>query len=157
MPKVPSNLTGAAGEYFIAYKISCMGLVAALPRSGAIGVDVLVSNLDGSKTLAIQVKTTDWAERTRGRGNKKEAFQLQFPLGHKSAKINNPHLFFAFVDLRGIDNADLHPDVYLVPSRFVFDHCKAWSDQAKMVRLHVEISKLERYKNNWTALVDSLK
>lgn len=150
MPKVPSNLTGTAGEHFIAYRLSCLGLVAALPRGGALGVDVLVSNQDGSKTLSIQVKTTDWAMRTRGRGANKVPFELQFPLGRKSGKINNDNLVFAFVDLKGIDNFDTQPDVYLVPSSVVFAYCNSWVDHVKMVRFHIEISRMEEYKNNWS-------
>lgn len=150
MPKIPSNLTGTAGEHFIAYRVSCLGLVAALPRGGALGVDVLVSNQDGSKTLAIQVKTTDWAMRTRGRGKNKEPYELQFPLGYKSAKLDNPNLLFAFVDLKRLDDFKEQPDVYLLPSHVVFDHCKSWIDRAKMVRLHIEIKKISKYKNDWS-------
>src|SRR5689334_8212230 len=106
-----SNLTAAAGEHYVAYKLSCMGFIAALPRGGSMGIDILVSNSDGSRTLAIQVKTTNWAMRTRGRGQNKAPYELQFPLGYKSAKINNPNLIFAFVDLHGLQGAT-QPDVY---------------------------------------------
>jgi len=156
MPKIPPVLTGAAGEHFIAYKLSCLGLVAALPRGGSMGVDVLVSSVDGSKTLAIQVKTTDWAMRTRGRGDKKEPYELQFPLGYKSAKLDNPNLVFAFVDLRGTFNAELQPDVYLVPATFVCTFCRDWVDQVKMVRLHIGIEKLSEFKNNWSGIESML-
>lgn len=149
MPKIPANLTGTAGEHFVAYKLSCLGIVAALPRGGALGVDVLASSLDGAKTIAIQVKTTDWASRDRGRGPNKVAYELQFPLGHKSASLNNPNLIFAFVDLRGVDNHDLQPDVYLVPSDFVFRYCGHLAFQIPMLRLHIRIEQLEQFKNNW--------
>jgi len=87
-----------------------MSFIAALPRGGATGIDIFVSNPDGSRTLAIQVKTSDWAMRTRGRGQNEALFELQFPVGNRSAKINNPNLMFAFVDLNGLQGASL-PDV----------------------------------------------
>ena len=86
-----------------------------------MGLDILVSNQEGTRTVAIQVKTTDWAVRERGRGDARAPHELQFPLGFKAAKIDNPNLIFAFFDLRGIGSDD-SPDVYLVPSDFVCDH-----------------------------------
>ncbi len=68
MPKIPSKLIGTAGEHYVAYKLSCFGFIAAMPRDGSPTVDILASNLEANKTLAIQVKTTDWATRDRGRG-----------------------------------------------------------------------------------------
>ena len=151
--KGAANLTGTAGEHYVAYKLSCLGLIAALPRGGAMGIDVLVSNEDGSRTLAVQVKTTDWAMRTRGRGKDKVPFELQFPLGYKSAKIDNPSLVFAFVDLRGI-RTETMPDVYLVPATFVSAHCQPWIEDAKMVRFHIGIDKLTEFKNAWNLVTE---
>ena len=155
MPKVPSKLTCSAGEHFVAYKLSSLGYVAAMTREGSPTVDILASNLDASKTLAIQVKTTDWAMRTRGRGKNKEPFQLQFPLGYKSATTKGDNLVFAFVDLRGIDS-DTEPDVYIVPSPYVCDHCKGWVDDVKLVRFHVPIDSMEDFKNNWALVQQRL-
>ncbi len=120
-----------------------------------MGVDVLVSNSDGSQTLAIQVKTTNWATRQRGRGDQKQPFQLQFPLGYKSAKIDNPRLLYAFVDL--LSNGDgVCPDVYIVPAQFVFNHCEAWVDKVKLVRFHIPIEELAPFKNNWSLIAESV-
>jgi len=154
--KGASNLTAAAGEHYVAYKLSCLGLIAALPRGGAMGIDILVSNSDGSRTMAIQVKSTDWAMRTRGRGQSKAAFELQFPLGYKSAKIDNPNLVFAFVDLRGI-KSEVEPDVYLIPAKFVCEFCRPWVETVKMVRLHIEIERLSTFKNNWNPVIENLQ
>ena len=149
-------LTGAAGEPYVAYKVSCLGLVAALPRSGSTGVDLLVSNLDGSKTVAIQVKTTDWAERSRGRGDMKAPHELQFPLGHSSTQLNSPNLLFAFVDLRGIEWTTEQPKVYLVPSKYVADYCRPHLEGWKMPRFHVRIEQLKQFEDNWNLLSEML-
>ena len=149
MPKLNSRLTGTAGEHYVAYKLSTLGYVAAIPREGTPTVDILACNLDASQILSIQVKTTSKATRTRGRGEDKVPFQLQLPLGRKAAGINSKSLVFAFVDLNDLDRDDLEPDVYIVPSRFIYNWCKEWRDEAKMVRFHIEIEKMQKFKNNW--------
>lgn len=148
MPRIPSTLTGSAGEHFVAYKLSKMGYLVALTRGGSPSVDLMVGDIDGRKTLSIQVKTTEWATRERGRGANRKPHHLQFPLGRKYAKTNQNNLFFAFVDLKGLDYNQT-PDVYIVPSKFVFDFCKSWVDSARMVRFHIDISDIEPFKNNW--------
>lgn len=149
MPKIPSRLTGTAGEHYVAYKLSCLGFIAALTGEGSPSVDILASNLLANKTVAIQVKTTDWATRTRGRGKNKKPHHLEFPLGYNSATHKDENFFFAFVDLNGLDWDEKEPDVYIVPSTFIYEYCKSWINQAKMVRLHIEIKKMEQFKNNW--------
>jgi len=158
MPKIPSILAGAAGEYYVAYKISTLGLVAALPRAGTNGVDILVSNVNGSRTVAIQVKTTDWAERTRGRGANKRIHELQFPLGLKAASMSSPDLYFAFVDLRGVEWVEEQPVVYLVPSSFVADCCRPRVQEGHwpMPRFHIAIERLEPFRNQWEPLLKAL-
>jgi hypothetical protein len=139
-----------------------MGYVAALPREGSPSVDIFVSNQAGDKIAAIQVKTTEWAKRKRGRGNNRHFGEYQFPLGPHSAKSNGNHLFFAFVDLKIGDPVTAHPDVYIVPSSFVFDHCQPWVDKAKMVRFHIneleeaKFGQFHSFCNNWAPLNEAL-
>ncbi len=157
MPKINSKLTGTAGEHYVAYKLSTMGYVAAIPREGAPTVDILACTVDAEKIVSIQVKTTDWATRTRGRGKNKKPHHLEFPLGHKAAKYNSENLVFTFVDLNGIDWEDKAPDVYVVPSKFVYDFCKDWVDSAKMVRFHIGIDEISEFKNNWDPIIKRLE
>jgi hypothetical protein len=156
MPKINSKLTGTAGEHYVAYKLSCMGYVAAIPREGTPTVDILACNTDASKVLSIQVKSTDWATRTRGRGKNKKPHHLEFPLGHKAATHKSENLFFAFVDLNGLDWEAKSPDVYIVPSKYVYDHCEGWASGAKMVRFHISIEEIAQFKNNWKPIVSEL-
>jgi hypothetical protein len=87
--------TGLAGEYFVAYKLASMGYHVALTRGNAPNIDVLVSSNDGSKLLAIQVKTmkSAWAPR------KKEPSESHWnwPVKHTDGKSKG--YLFAFVDL----------------------------------------------------------
>src|SRR5205085_4875506 len=74
------TLIAAAGEHYVAYALSCLGFTAALVRQGAPSIDILASTLDGGRTIGIQVKTTEWAERTRGRGEEKNHLSFSFRL-----------------------------------------------------------------------------
>ena len=114
--KTNKTLVATAGEHYVAYVLACRGFTAALVRQGAPTIDILPSSLDGSKTIGIQVKTTEWAVRTRGRGKEKKPFQLQFPLGYRAIEDAAPNTVVCFVDLRGLDCAE-RPNVYVVPTR----------------------------------------
>jgi len=63
MPTRATALTGAAGEHFVAYKLSGMGYPVALTRGGSPAVDLMVGDLQGRSAVSIQVKTSDWAWR----------------------------------------------------------------------------------------------
>jgi hypothetical protein len=86
MATLPPKLVCAAGEHFVAYQLSSRGYIAALTREGTNAVDILVSNLNATRTVVVQVKTTTFAMRTRGRGSEKRPYELQFPLGYNSAR-----------------------------------------------------------------------
>lgn len=156
MSKNPSRLTGTAGEHYVAYKLSSLGAIVAIPREGTPTIDILASNLDCTKMIGIQVKTTDWATRERGRGANRKPHHLEFPLGKKSLKKFGKNLYYAFVDLNGLDWHEKQPDVYIVPSKFVHDHCVDWIDDVTMVRFHIEIEKMNRFKNNWDSIMNKL-
>ncbi|NOH31692.1 hypothetical protein [Vibrio mediterranei] len=157
MPRINSKLIGTAGEHYVAYKLSSMGYVAAIPREGAPTVDILACSVDASKVVSIQVKSTEWAKRDRGRGDNRKLHHLEFPLGHKAARYNNENLIFTFVDLNGLDWDEEAPDVYVVPSTFIYDFCKGWVDGAKMVRFHVRIDEASQFKNNWEPIRKALE
>ena len=55
--KISSILTGVAGEYFVAAELSLRGYVASITLRNTKGIDIVVSNEEGNKTVNIQVKT----------------------------------------------------------------------------------------------------
>ena len=55
--KLSSILCGVAGEYFVAAELSRRGLIASITLRNTRGVDILASNADATKSVAIQVKT----------------------------------------------------------------------------------------------------
>lgn len=149
-------LVAAAGEHYVAYMLSRLGFTAALVRQGAPSIDVLASNLSGSKTIGIQVKTTEWAERTRGRGAERRPFELQFPLGHRAIEQASPTTIMCFVDLRRFDIPDV-PVVYVVPTKVLIEHY-AGKDirQHSYFRHHRPIEEMSPFMNNWQPVVGAL-
>ena len=111
-------LIGTAGVYHVASQLAQQGFHAAVTFGNAPSVDILVASRDGSSTLSLQVKTSHWALRNRGRGSKKQPHHYEWDVGEKSANLDDPNLFFSFVDLK-LGKGEL-PDVFIVPSSRVF-------------------------------------
>ena len=156
MARPHSKLTAAAGEHFVAYKLARLGYIAALVREGSQAIDILASNVSGSRTVGIQVKTTFWAERTRGRGAQKKPAELQFPLGHHAIEQVSDKVVFCFVDLRGYI-ADALPNVYVIPAGDLLREYKGVNiRQYSYFRYHRPIDALAKYKNQWSPIQEVL-
>ena len=88
--------------------------------------------------------------RTRGRGEKKLPNHYEWDIGWSSARSNHPNLFFALVDLKEFEEL---PDVFLVPSRTIFQYFEGSDPEtSRRARYHPEIHEIEQYKNNWDSL-----
>jgi hypothetical protein len=148
------SLTGSAGVYFVAARLNAMGLQCAPTFGNVPSVDILVSNLGGSAMVSLQVKTTMFAMRPRGRGENKKPYEYQWAIGWKSARLNTENLFFALVDLK--EFAEL-PDVFIVPSKMIATYFeggdpKTWT----FARYHELIETLTPHKNNWDTIRNRL-
>lgn len=154
MPKRLSILIGTAGVYYVAYELALRGFHAAVTHGNAPAVDLLVANVDGAASLSIQVKTSRWALRTRGRKPNKVPDHYEWDVGEKSAKKNRPNLFFAFVDLKS--GREEKPDVFIVPSKVVFDYFSRYEKLSRW-RYHPKIDTIQQYKNNWVILTSFLE
>jgi hypothetical protein len=155
MSKHSGILIGTAGVYHVASQLAARGFHAAPTFGNAPSIDILVGSSEGQVTLCIQVKTSFSALHLRGRGEKKYPYQYQWDVGEKSAKLNQPNLFFAFVDLR--NNVDLHPDVFIMPSTRLSKYFEPhFKKGLKRWRLHQPIKEMQPYKNNWQILWDYL-
>lgn len=162
-----SSLVGTAGVYFVAAKLNALGLHCAPTSGSAPSVDLMVSNEDGSRTIALQVKTTRRALRYRGRGEDKVPYECQWEIGEKCARLDSPGLWFALVDLKAEDenSSDFTelPDVYLVPSRVICRHfaeiVRQYDAAGKKLirwRYHKDVESLKRYRNAWQSLLTQL-
>ena len=149
-----NQLTGVAGVHYVAAALTYLGFHAVPTTRNIAGPDLLVSTLDGSRGISIQVKTTAWAMRTRGRGEKKLPHHYEWDIGWSSAKFDHPNLFFALVDLKEFQEL---PDAFLVPSRTIFQYFEGGDPKTwPRARYHPEIHEIEQYKNNWDGLKKAL-
>lgn len=149
-------LTGTAGVYFVASQLAAKGFHAVPTFGNAPNVDILVGLPDGAATLSLQVKTSMHATRARGRGENKKWHHYEWDLGSKSAGLNQPGLFFAFVNLKGM-NKDM-PDIFIVPSRVIHDKfVKYLEKKPSRPRWHPKIEEAEPFKNNWEILREYLE
>ena len=153
---VRDQLMGTGGVYYVMSQLALRQFHASCTFGNAPFVDILVGSSDGAKSVSLQVKTARDARRWKGRGAARALRELQWTLGRKLAKHACPGLFYAFVDLKGLDHSEV-PDVYIVPSAWVKTHCASWVDRAKWVRLHVSLAKVEPFKNNWDQIARALE
>ena len=49
--------TGAAGAYYVAFRLAAMGYAVGLTTYGTRSIDLLVANLDTGKSITTQTKT----------------------------------------------------------------------------------------------------
>lgn len=101
-------LSGVAGEYYVAAELSARGYIASITLRNTKGVDILCSNSDASKTVAIQVKTNKRSNR-------------DWVLNEKCEKSQADNFFYAFVNL---NNQQKSPDYFIVPSKIVSDFAR---------------------------------
>jgi len=99
-----STLTGAAGEYFVLCQLLRKGWIAALAPKGVPNADIIVTDIEGNKQCAIQVKT-------RSKGSDKG-----WHMSDKHELISTPNLFYCFVDME--DPIGL-PVIFIIPSKIV--------------------------------------
>ena len=150
-----SQLTGVSGVHYVAAHLNFLGFHAVLTSRNVQGPDLLVSNLCGSKSVALQVKTTAWAMRTRGCGDEKKAHHYEWDIGWSSAKVNHPHIFFALVDLKEFQEL---PNVFIVPSEVIFHYFEGGDPATwRRARYHPLVEEVEQYKNNYNLLKKALE
>jgi len=173
---VDAALVGAAGVYFVAAQLSASGLQCALTLGNAPNVDILVSDLAGSASVSLQVKTAADALRWRGLGDQKTRDHYEWSIGWKCVDLCKvSSLLFALVDLKGFGGRlDVVPDVFIVPSQVIADYFfgpnpsmyRGWwtvegktrppRDQWKWARYHELVAEVDQYKNKWAAIHDRL-
>lgn len=150
--KLDAVQCGVAGEYFVAAELSRRGYIASITLRNTRGVDILVSNRDASKSVAIQVKTNQ-----RGAPEWILTEKIEKVLTEQDAPEN---LYFVFVSLP--PNGD-PPEYHIISRREVAGEVKAGHElwlatpsrrgqphSASSIRKFSDPAK--RYQNNWSAL-----
>ena len=102
----PSRLSaiqvGIAGEYLVAAELSRRGYVASLTLRNTRGIDILASNKDATKSVGIQVKTSQRAT-------------ADWVMTKKAEQDLAENLFYVFVSLPPHAPASFH----IVPRKLV--------------------------------------
>ena len=83
--KLSRQLSGIAGEYYVAAELSRRGYLAAITLRNSDGVDILVNSIDGKNNFQVQVKTVQ--------------AKFKWPLSKKIERETSPNKFFVFVSL----------------------------------------------------------
>ena len=112
MDKVSSVILGAAGEHYVMAELLKRGLVAAKAPEGVPNFDIVITDLDGEKLAAIQVKT----RRDFNGGDK------GWHMKAKHEDLVADRMFYVFVDV-GQDE-ESRVSFFVVPSRVVAHVCK---------------------------------
>lgn len=107
-PKLSAVLCGVAGEYYVAAELSAQGYTASITLRNTRGIDIVCSNVDASKSIAIQVKT----RRQRAR---------IWMLNQKAEDYYADNLFYVFVTL---NDFLAPPEYFIVPSKVVAKYTK---------------------------------
>jgi hypothetical protein len=148
--KIPKNIVGAAGEYFVAAELSRRGVIATITLKNTPNIDLIASTVDGQRTVTIQVKTK------------------QNPQGWKLDKrietqVSTGNFFIVFVDLAKLGSVNY----YIVPRNVLAnaiakDHQKWLATPGRKGRAHADTDlrafdpprfpDFEKYKNNWQLL-----
>jgi hypothetical protein len=98
MGRAPS-IAAAAGEHFVAARLSAMGLVVGIPRGGSPAIDLLVSSPEGRHPLGVQVKT---ATNARYDYKRRKRTTWSWPMKLQEVRTLVWHVF---VDLQNWPNA----------------------------------------------------
>jgi hypothetical protein len=143
--KRSTALTAAAGEHFVAFKLSEMGFPVALTRGGSPTVDLIVGDLSGHAAMSIQVKTSSRARRKYV--TKPEKNHWEWDVGRKALTLRGDRIFYVFVDLRG--NPDVMPDIFVVPSIVV---AEAMKPSYSRFMFWIRESEVDRYRGRWDSI-----
>ena len=146
-PLISSILCGVAGEYFVAAELSRRGYIASITLRNTRGVDILVSNQDATRSVGIQVKTSQ-----RGRA--------EWLLNRKAELTDTAeNLFYVFVVLNGLESPTYHVVPRNVVARFVREDHALWLKKpGRGGRAHVDnpVRKFAdrdgRYLGRWDLL-----
>ena len=102
-------LTGAAGEHYVAFRLSALGYPIGLTTRGTRAADLLASNPETGKSIIVQIKTM----RNAFAENKKSGSYWHWRISSSRPKPKDT-LYYVFVDLK--DDAQKSPDVFIIPS-----------------------------------------
>lgn len=127
------QFTGMTGLFLVAAELSRRRLIASPTSRNAQGADLLVTDAEGKRTFAVQVKTN--------------ASTFDFWLLNSNAKqLRSDTLIYALVNLRKD-----RTEYFLVPSRIVARHMRVSppTTTRKSAWYSIYLDKVAQYRDNW--------
>lgn len=112
MKKVSSVILGAAGEHFVMAELLRRGLVAAKAPEGVPNFDIVITDIDGDRLAAIQVKT-----RRDFKGGDKG-----WHMKEKHEQLVSDSMFYVLVDVGRDEESPV--SFFVLPSKVVAHVCK---------------------------------
>ncbi|MBA7591509.1 hypothetical protein ES708_33667 [subsurface metagenome] len=146
-------LTGAAGEYYVAFRLTAQGYAIGLTPRRTSSIDLIVANPNTGKSITIQTKTMGIARGT--------ASWWKWRVGKASLRPGHETFFYAFVDLKS--DPSQTPDVFIVPSSELASFLEVYpvgvepeSKEVKDVWCVIEQEDALKYQNRWDIIKDAL-
>lgn len=139
--KRSSKNAGDAGEYYVAYMLSRLGVSAALTTSGSSAVDI-IATINGAKSISIQVKGS-WA-RSQPR---------QWMVGKHMPAVS-PDFFYVFCNMSEDMENEKTPEVFIVPSEIV-QATSTWHHSAPLFKIGK--GQDDEFLNRWDYISEALK
>lgn len=139
--KRSSKNAGDAGEYYVAYMLSRLGISAALTTSGSSAVDI-IATINGAKSISIQVKSS-WARSA----------PRQWTVGNHRPVLS-PDFFYVFCNMsEDIENNNL-PEIFVVPSADV-NEASTWHHKVPLFK--ISKGEDEKFKDRWDLILKALQ
>lgn len=146
-------LTGAAGEYYVAFRLLTMNFTVALTPRGTTSIDMIVANRETGKSITIQTKTGKDAFVKR-------ASQWNWRVGKKLRKPFTS-FFYVFVDLK--NDPSKTPDVFIIPSKNMRPHLRVYPGGAELdspevtdIWFGIDEEGAPKYRNKWELIEGAL-
>jgi len=144
-------LTGAAGEYYVAFRLAAEGCAVGLTAHGTRAIDIVVANPDTGRSVTIQSKTM---RNALGQSATESWWKWRVGSSRRPAHEN---FFYAFVNLK--DDPSETPDVFIVPSGqliSLLEEYKGKSGQVVDTWCVIYDKDAEKYRNRWDIIRNAL-
>lgn len=110
--RLSTSILGAAGEHFVMGELLRRGLIAARAPEGVPNFDIVITDLEGERLAAIQVKT-----RRDFKGGDKG-----WHMKAKHEQLAKDRMFYVFVDVGREECSEI--SYYVLPAKKVASVCK---------------------------------
>jgi hypothetical protein len=155
MTKSDKAILAACGEYYVSAYLSGNHLIAALPRAGVPGCDLLVTAEKRGPAIRVQVKTGGTASKKK---DTKEGWIFLWWSDFSAIENDDKNLWYAYVYLNDWPRGDTQPEVFFVPSDVVVRTLKKCKADDEMAFFWMKEGEALQYKgkNGLQAILNAL-